>query len=225
MATWQLGGLPSMAPQNDNAPRSSVPQPVQYQQQPNVGLMALQGLRGVAEINQQAQISQQLKEYQARLGSAVANNDRVGVQKLMAQYPQFMADSQKQMGFIDAEQNRQTADAAMNLRLASQTGDPLTMQKAIQYYSDLVFLLKRFISLGRMTHRNSTESLTSSTSMLIQIVTLVFKRSSKGRALHSRTQIHPHIMLRLMRNRVIDVSIWSSSKSYPITNYAREKWF
>lgn len=43
-----------------------------------------------------------------------------------------MADSQKQMGFIDAEQNRQTADAAMNLRLASQTGDPLTMQKAIQ---------------------------------------------------------------------------------------------
>ncbi|MCN4627139.1 DNA transfer protein, partial [Escherichia coli] len=53
MATWQLGGLPSMAPQNDNAPRSSVPQPVQYQQQPNVGLMALQGLRGVAEINQQ----------------------------------------------------------------------------------------------------------------------------------------------------------------------------
>ncbi|MCN7428243.1 DNA transfer protein [Escherichia coli] len=132
MATWQLGGLPSMAPQNDNAPRSSVPQPVQYQQQPNVGLMALQGLRGVAEINQQAQISQQLKEYQARLGSAVANNDRVGVQKLMAQYPQFMADSQKQMGFIDAEQNRQTADAAMNLRLASQTGDPLTMQKAIQ---------------------------------------------------------------------------------------------
>ncbi len=36
MATWQLGGLPSMAPQNDNAPRSSVPQPVQYQQQPNV---------------------------------------------------------------------------------------------------------------------------------------------------------------------------------------------
>lgn len=69
MATWQLGGLPSMAPQNDNAPRSSVPQPVQYQQQPNVGLMALQGLRGVAEINQQAQISQQLKEYQARLGN------------------------------------------------------------------------------------------------------------------------------------------------------------
>ncbi|MEF9150020.1 hypothetical protein U9134_25380 [Escherichia coli] len=38
MATWQLGGLPGMAPQNDNAPRSSVPQPVQYQQQPNVGL-------------------------------------------------------------------------------------------------------------------------------------------------------------------------------------------
>ena len=108
MATWQLGGLPSMAPQNDNAPRSSVPQPVLYQQQPNVGLMALQGLRGVAEINQQAQISQQLKEYQARLGSAVANNDRVGVQKLMAQYPQFMADSQS----ASCVTNRRSTDHA-----------------------------------------------------------------------------------------------------------------
>lgn len=50
MATWQLGGLPSMAPQNDNAPRSSVPQPVQYQQQPNVGLMALQGLEALLRL-------------------------------------------------------------------------------------------------------------------------------------------------------------------------------
>lgn len=131
MATWQLGGLQSLAPQNTNAPGADVPQPMQYQQQPNVGLMALQGLRGVAEINQQAQAAQQLKDYQTQLGSMVANNDRAGVQQLMAQYPQFMADSQKQMGFIDAEQNRQTADAAMNLRIASQTGDPAAMQKAI----------------------------------------------------------------------------------------------
>ncbi|HAT2608026.1 TPA: DNA transfer protein p33 [Kluyvera intermedia] len=132
MATWQLGGLPGMAPQNDNAPRSGVPQPMQYQQQPNVGLMALQGLGGVAQIVQRSQEAQQLKDYQSKLGTAVANDDREGAKKLMAQYPQFMADSQKQMGFIDAEQNRQTADAAMNLRIASQTGDPAVMQKAIQ---------------------------------------------------------------------------------------------
>ncbi|HGX1855299.1 TPA: phage DNA ejection protein [Escherichia coli] len=132
MATWQLGGLQSLAPQNTNAPGAEVPQPMQYQQQPNVGLMALQGLRGVAEINQQAEAAQQFKNYQTQLGDAVSRNDRAGVQKLMAQYPQYMADSQKQMGFIDAEQNRQTADAAMNLRLASQTGDPMVMQKAIQ---------------------------------------------------------------------------------------------
>jgi len=105
---------------------------MQYQQQPNLGVMALQGLRGVAEINQQAEAARQLKDYQTQLGDKVSKNDRAGVQQLMAQYPQFMADSQKQMGFIDAEQNRQTADAAMNLRLASQTGDPLVMQKAIQ---------------------------------------------------------------------------------------------
>lgn len=132
MATWQLGGLQSLAPQNTNAPGADVPQPMQYQQQPNVGLMALQGLRGVAEINQQAEAAKQLKDYQTQLGDKVSKNDRAGVQQLMAQYPQFMADSQKQMGFIDAEQNRQTADAAMNLRLASQTGDPMVMQKAIQ---------------------------------------------------------------------------------------------
>lgn len=131
MATWQPGGLQSLAPQNTNAPNSGVPQPMQYQQQPNVGLMALQGIGGVIDANKQYNSAQQLKDYQARLGSAVANNDRAGVQQLMAQYPQFMADSQKQMGFIDAEQNRQTADAAMNLRLASQTGDPMVMQKAI----------------------------------------------------------------------------------------------
>lgn len=131
MATWQLGGLQSLAPQNTNAPNAGVPQPMQYQQQPNVGLMALQGIGGVIDANKQYNSAQQLKDYQARLGSAVANNDRAGVQQLMAQYPQFMADSQKQMGFIDAQQNRQTAEAAMNLRLASQTGDPLVMQKAI----------------------------------------------------------------------------------------------
>lgn len=141
MATWQLGGLMNMSPQNSNAPAAGVPQPMQYQQQPNLGLMTLQGLGGVSQATQQEQSAQQLKDYQARLGSAVANNDRAGVQKLMAQYPQFMADSQKQMGFIDAEQNRQTADAAMNLRLASQTGDPLVMQKAIQQASPV---LQRF---------------------------------------------------------------------------------
>ena len=114
---------------------------MQYQQQPNLGLMTLQGLGGVSQATQQEQSAQQLKDYQARLGSAVANNDRAGVQKLMAQYPQFMAASQKQMGYIDAEQKRQTADAAMNLRLASQTGDPLVMQKAIQQASPV---LQRF---------------------------------------------------------------------------------
>ncbi|WP_260862778.1 DNA transfer protein [Citrobacter sp. Marseille-Q6884] len=132
MATWQLGGLPSMSAQNINAPGSGVPQPMQYQQQPNLGVMALQGLRGIVDVNKQAQAAQQLKDYQTQLGSMVANNDRTGVQKLMAQYPQFMPDSQKQMGFIDAEQNRQTAQAAMNLRLASQTGDPSAMQRAVQ---------------------------------------------------------------------------------------------
>ncbi|MEQ9940323.1 phage DNA ejection protein [Pectobacterium polonicum] len=141
MATWQLGGLTSMAPQNDNAPRSAVPEPMQYQQQPNVGLMALQGLGGFAEIRQRAQQQQQRQDFQKKLGGFVSQNDRAGAQKLIAEYPQFMEEAQKQMGFIDAEQNKQTASAAMNLRIASQSKDPRLMQNAIQNASPV---LQRF---------------------------------------------------------------------------------
>nr|WP_250135662.1 phage DNA ejection protein [Escherichia coli] len=140
-----------------------------------------------------------------------------------------MADSQKQMGFIDAEQNRQTADAAMNLRLASQTGDPLTMQKAIQQANPV---LQRF-GLPAEEVYQSWQNDPQEFNRITDLIHLhadpnsyfSVQESSKGRVLHSRTQIHLHIMLRLMRSRVIGVSIWSSSKSYPITNYAREKWF
>ncbi|EMM6760738.1 phage DNA ejection protein [Pluralibacter gergoviae] len=141
MATWQLGGLTGMGPQNTNAPGSSVPAPMQYQQQPNVGLMALQGLGGVAEVNQRAQQQQQRQDFQKKLGGFVSQNDRAGAQKLIAEYPQFMEEAQKQMGFIDTEQNKQTADAAMNLRLASQSKDPLAMQRAVSRASPV---LQRF---------------------------------------------------------------------------------
>lgn len=97
MATWQLGGLPSMAPQNDNAPRSSVPQPVQYQQQPNVGLMALQGLRGVAEINQQARQQQRKAEFQKAYAGAFESGDRNKMRSLISEYPEEFESVQKGM--------------------------------------------------------------------------------------------------------------------------------
>ncbi len=100
MATWQLGGLPSMAPQNDNAPRSSVPQPVQYQQQPNVGLMALQGLRGVAEINQQARQQQRKAEFQKAYAGAFESGDRNKMRSLISEYPEEFESVQKGMGFL-----------------------------------------------------------------------------------------------------------------------------
>ena len=87
MATWQLGGLPSMVPQNDNAPRSSVPQPVQFQQQPNVGLMALQGLRGVAEINQQARQQQRKAEFQKAYAGAFGPSIRQNLTALWKENP------------------------------------------------------------------------------------------------------------------------------------------
>lgn len=122
MATWQLGGLPSMAPQNDNAPRSSVPQPVQYQQQPNVGLMALQGLRGVAEINQQARQQQRKAEFQKAYAGAFESGDRNKMRSLISEYPEEFESVQKEMGFIDDDQRNSIGHLATSAQIASSLG-------------------------------------------------------------------------------------------------------
>ena len=122
MATWQLGGLPSMAPQNDNAPRSSVPQPVQYQQHPNVGLMALQGLRGVAEINQQARQQQRKAEFQKAYAGAFESGDRNKMRSLISEYPEEFESVQKGMGFIDDDQRNSIGHLATSAQIASSLG-------------------------------------------------------------------------------------------------------
>lgn len=122
MATWQLSGLPSMAPQNDNAPRSSVPQPVQYQQQPNVGLMALQGLRGVAEINQQARQQQRKAEFQKAYAGAFESGDRNKMRSLISEYPEEFESVQKGMGFIDDDQRNSIGHLATSAQIASSLG-------------------------------------------------------------------------------------------------------
>ncbi|WP_061801509.1 phage DNA ejection protein [Escherichia coli] len=122
MATWQLGGLPSMAPQNDNAPRSSVLQPVQYQQQPNVGLMALQGLRGVAEINQQARQQQRKAEFQKAYAGAFESGDRNKMRSLISEYPEEFESVQKGMGFIDDDQRNSIGHLATSAQIASSLG-------------------------------------------------------------------------------------------------------
>ncbi|ELX1524807.1 phage DNA ejection protein [Escherichia coli] len=122
MATWQLGGLPGMAPQNDNAPRSSVPQPVQYQQQPNVGLMALQGLRGVAEINQQARQQQRKAEFQKAYAGAFESGDRNKMRSLISEYPEEFESVQKGMGFIDDDQRNSIGHLATSAQIASSLG-------------------------------------------------------------------------------------------------------
>lgn len=122
MTTWQLGGLPSMAPQNDNAPRSSVPQPVQYQQQPNVGLMALQGLRGVAEINQQARQQQRKSEFQKAYAGAFESGDRNKMRSLISEYPEEFESVQKGMGFIDDDQRNSIGHLATSAQIASSLG-------------------------------------------------------------------------------------------------------
>ncbi|PSY35150.1 acyltransferase, partial [Escherichia albertii] len=110
------------APQNDNAPRSSVPQPVQYQQQPNVGLMALQGLRGVAEINQQARQQQRKAEFQKAYAGAFESGDRNKMRSLISEYPEEFESVQKGMGFIDDDQRNSIGHLATSAQIASSLG-------------------------------------------------------------------------------------------------------
>lgn len=147
MATWQQNGNPGgllggIGMNNTNAPQASdVDRTMAYIRdnndreragQNNIGLQAVKGFGDVRMGLQQAEMAQQKKDYQSRLGEAVGNNDKDAAQKLLVQYPQFLEDTQKQMGFIDAEQNKQTASAAMNLRLASQSNDPQAVINAAQ---------------------------------------------------------------------------------------------
>ncbi len=74
---------------------------MQYQQQPNVGLMALQGLRGVAEINQQARQQQRKAEFQKAYAGAFESGDRNKMRSLISEYPEEFESVQKGMGFID----------------------------------------------------------------------------------------------------------------------------
>lgn len=143
MATWQgsnggllagIGGVNSNAPsvndigntlqlirQNNDIERSGAN---------NVGLTALQGLSGIAEVFQQEKQAQRQKEFQQAYANAYASGDRGALRQLATQYPDQIESVRKGMGFIDEEQRNSIGTLAAGARLASSS--PEAMQSWLQ---------------------------------------------------------------------------------------------
>lgn len=128
MATFNLGGLPSMQVANQNAPSAGV-NIIPQQQKENLGVTLAQGAAGVIgglgqyEQAQKQQAAQdQLKQFQGAFGQAYAKGDREAMKALAAQYPQQFETITKGIGLVDADHTQQVGNLAADLRVASTQG-------------------------------------------------------------------------------------------------------
>lgn len=128
MATFQLGGLPNMQISNQNAPSSSV-DVIPNQPRENIGLTLLQGAAGVLSAKGQYDAQQKakqdatdLKNFQAKFGTAFAAGDRDSMKSLAKDYPAQFETITKGMGLIDADHKTEVGNTAMDLKLAASQG-------------------------------------------------------------------------------------------------------
>lgn len=132
MATWQgnnggllagIGGVNSNAPgvndantalslirQNNDLERSGAN---------NIGLQALQGLSGLADVYQKNQQAQRQQEFQQLYANAYASGDRSALRQLATQYPDQIDAVRKGMGFIDEDQQKTVGNLAAGARVAA----------------------------------------------------------------------------------------------------------
>lgn len=138
MATWQgnnggllagIGGVNSNAPGvNDaNTALSLIRQNNDLQRSGanNVGLQALQGLSGLADVYQQNQKADRQKEFQQLYANAYASGDRGALRQLAAQYPDQIDAVRKGMGFIDEDQQKAVGNLAAGARLAATSPEAM----------------------------------------------------------------------------------------------------
>lgn len=138
MATWQgnnggllagIGGVNSNAPgvndantalslirQNNDLERSGAN---------NIGLQALQGLSGLADVYQKNQQAQRQQEFQQLYANAYASGDRSALRQLATQYPDQIDAVRKGMGFIDEDQQKAVGNLAAGARLASTSPEAM----------------------------------------------------------------------------------------------------
>ncbi|MBS3894733.1 phage DNA ejection protein [Serratia marcescens] len=131
MATWQLGGLNSLAPSNSTAMSSQVQQPVQLQPRENYGVE----LAGAAN---QLLGNYKQQQYQQAFGQALANGNVDQMKQLYASNPQFFQQTQQGLGLINSDRQQEVGNAAMDIGIASQSGDPQAMQAMLQKHAGIL---------------------------------------------------------------------------------------
>ncbi|ENF1407350.1 TPA: phage DNA ejection protein [Escherichia coli] len=137
MATWQQGinsggFLAGIGAQNENAPRASdinatlglirENNELARSGANNVGLTALRGLAGVADIYQQEQQKQRKAAFQKGYADAYASGDREQMRNLITAFPEEFEEVRKGMGYIDDAQRDDFGNLALKAQVASSLG-------------------------------------------------------------------------------------------------------
>ncbi|WP_407581824.1 phage DNA ejection protein [Escherichia coli] len=137
MATWQQGinsggFLAGIGTQNENAPKASdinatlglirENNELARSGANNVGLTALRGLAGVADIYKQQQQQERKKAFQKGYADAYASGDREQMRNLITAFPEEFEEVRKGMGYVDDAQRDDFGNLALKAQVASSLG-------------------------------------------------------------------------------------------------------
>ncbi|HHN8914590.1 TPA: phage DNA ejection protein [Escherichia coli] len=137
MATWQQGinsggFLAGIGAQNENAPKASdinatlglirENNELSRSGANNVGLTALRGLAGVADIYKQQQQQERKAAFQKGYADAYASGDREQMRNLITAFPEEFEEVRKGMGYVDDAQRDDFGNLALKAQVASSLG-------------------------------------------------------------------------------------------------------
>ncbi|MBY7192079.1 phage DNA ejection protein [Escherichia ruysiae] len=137
MATWQQGinsggFLAGIGTQNENAPKASdinatlglirENNELARSGANNVGLTALRGLDGVADIYKQQQQQERKAAFQKGYADAYASGDREQMRNLITAFPEEFEEVRKGMGYVDDAQRDDFGNLALKAQVASSLG-------------------------------------------------------------------------------------------------------
>ena len=137
MATWQQGinsggFLAGIGAQNENAPKASdinatlglirENNELARSGANNVGLTALRGLAGVADIYKQQQQQERKAAFQKGYADAYASGDREQMRNLITAFPEEFEEVRKGMGYVDDAQRDDYGNLALKAQVASSLG-------------------------------------------------------------------------------------------------------
>ncbi|EMH1158206.1 phage DNA ejection protein [Escherichia coli] len=137
MATWQQGinsggFLAGIGTKNENAPKASdinatlglirENNELARSGANNVGLTALRGLAGVADIYKQQQQQERKAAFQKGYADAYASGDREQMRNLITAFPEEFEEVRKGMGYVDDAQRDDFGNLALKAQVASSLG-------------------------------------------------------------------------------------------------------